>query len=86
MNTIFNIYLYLSLCLQPAFQIRVLEVITKMPDKLDITKVDENGLTALHHSATRDNDAAAKILVSGSSNTASMRILVSVCPWYLSSF
>lgn len=41
----------------------VLKALTEMSDQLDLTKGEENGLTALHLSALRDNDTAAKILV-----------------------
>ncbi|KAF2368431.1 Ankyrin repeat-containing domain [Trinorchestia longiramus] len=43
--------------------IDVLRALVKFKQRIDLTKVDANGLTALHHTALRDNDQAAHILI-----------------------
>ncbi|XP_047737830.1 transient receptor potential cation channel subfamily A member 1 [Hyalella azteca] len=44
-------------------KVNVLRALVKHRDKIDLTKGDENGLTALHHTALRDHDEAALILI-----------------------
>ena len=58
-------------------QIDALRTLLKFSDQLELTKGDESGMTALHHSAQRDNEEAATLLVSQLTRPAPITVL---CP------